>query len=64
MSWFKLRNIDTKQDYTLNGHVQRWTERDFAEHHRDRLIAETGQRHRVYLFYPPTVGNPKGGKPK
>jgi hypothetical protein len=61
---WKVRNIETREDFALNGFVQRFDHRSFAEQYRDKLTAETGQRHRVLPHYPPTVGNPKGGRPK
>lgn len=59
---WKIRNIDTKTDFAMDGYLQQFSNREFAEQHRDRLIVETGQRHWVLPIWPATVGNPKGGR--
>jgi len=59
MAQFKIRNVETKQDFAIAGYVQRWSYRPMAEEYRDELIAKTGQLHRVYAWHFPAVGDPR-----
>jgi hypothetical protein len=60
--WYRIYNHVTKAYYTLNGHVQQFTSKPQADQFRNHLIKGTGQKHTTRTFYPPTVGNPHGGK--
>lgn len=47
---FKIRNIETREDFMSDGRVQRFVARSLAEQIRDKLKQETGQRYRILRF--------------
>lgn len=62
--WFRIFNHATKKYFAVGPSEQRWTDRASANKYRDILKQDNpGVKFSTRAFYPPTVGNPAGGKP-